>query len=221
VLHKEEKTIEIDIADVDPEQLDTKGNDSSEKQPEITPNDTSKECINQVESEQRSKFGMKYRIRQILNTIRTIPRKIIRIVMKIKKVTETILHFPKKVRTMKIKIKDMVLDEEAKSAFHMVIKSVKNLLKHVAPRSVKGEIVFGLDDPCTTGKVLGVASIVYTYLNLKHFHIYPDFNQTIFEGKIDAKGRVYFFTILHIVIRLLRDKHFQTLRKRIKQFKEE
>ena len=170
-----------------------------------------------AKKKQNANPGMKSRIKQILNTIISIPSKLKRFFGKIISVLKAILNLLNKINAMK----QMIFDEEAKSTFLIVLKSIKDLLKHASPRRVKGQITFGFDDPCTTGQVLGVVSIVYPFLKLNRLCINPEFNRSVMEGEIDVTGRVYFFTVLHIVIRLLRDKHFKTFRNRIKQFKEE
>ncbi len=90
---------------------------------------------------------------------------------------------------------------------------LKKMWKHVRPRKLQGSIHFGLEDPATTGQLLGVVGMLYpVYRN--HFVIAPDFEQQIFEGKIYAKGRVQIgrMTFLSLRFMLTRD-FFKTVQK--------
>lgn len=90
---------------------------------------------------------------------------------------------------------------------------LKKMWKHVRPRKLHGNIHFGLEDPATTGQLLGVVGMLYpVYRN--HFVIAPDFEQQIFEGKIYAKGRVQIgrMTFLALRFMLTRD-FFKTVQK--------
>ena len=90
---------------------------------------------------------------------------------------------------------------------------LKKMWKHVRPRKLQGSIHFGLEDPATTGQLLGVVGMLYpVYRN--HFVIAPDFEQQIFEGKIYAKGRVQIgrMTFLALRFMLTRD-FFKTVQK--------
>ena len=90
---------------------------------------------------------------------------------------------------------------------------LKKMWKHVRPRKLQGSIHFGLEDPATTGQLLGVVGMLYpVYRN--HFVIAPDFEQQIFEGKIYTKGRVQIgrMTFLSLRFMLTRD-FFKTVQK--------
>lgn len=153
--------------------------------------------------------SMKCRIRKIIVTIEAFPKKIRALVRKI-------VHafaYPKK-------FKEFLSDEGNKAAIGMIFQSVKDVLKHVGPRSVKGEIVFGLEDPCSTGQALGGISVAAAYLNLRKLCITPDFEEAKLTGWIRATGRIYSFTVLRIIIQLLNDKNIKTLKDRFKQLKE-
>lgn len=90
---------------------------------------------------------------------------------------------------------------------------LKKMWKHVRPRKLQGSIHFGLEDPATTGQVLGVVGMLYpVYRN--HFVIAPDFEQQIFEGKIYAKGRVQIGRMTFLLLRfMLTRDFFKTVQK--------
>lgn len=90
---------------------------------------------------------------------------------------------------------------------------LKKMWKHVRPRKLQGSIHFGLEDPATTGQLLGVVGMLYpVYRN--HFVIAPDFEQQIFEGKIYAKGRVQIGRMTFLSLRfMLTQDFFKTVQK--------
>lgn len=165
--------------------------------------------------------GMKYRIKQIISIIHSIPSKIRNFIVAWKEKINKAFLLIKKVSAYPKKFKDFIMDEENKAGLRILIQTIKDLLKHIKPKRVEGELILGLDDPCTTGQVLGAISIVYAYIAPKDFQVIPDFQEARLEGRIDARGRIRTFTVLKIVIRLLRDKHFKTLKERFEKFKEE
>lgn len=84
---------------------------------------------------------------------------------------------------------------------------LKKMWKHVRPRKLQGSIHFGLEDPATTGQLLGVVGMLYpVYRN--HFVIAPDFEQQIFEGKIYAKGRVQIGRMTFLALRFMLTRDF-------------
>lgn len=117
-----------------------------------------------------------------------------------------------------IKKKDMILQKITgvrslleKPYTKKVLKDGKVLLKkmwkHVRPRKLQGSIHFGLEDPATTGQLLGVVGMLYpVYRN--HFVIAPDFEQQIFEGKIYAKGRVQIGRMTFLALRFMLTRDF-------------
>lgn len=165
--------------------------------------------------------GMKYRIKQIINTIRSFPSKLRNFFRLWKKRFHQAKLFINKAISYPKKLKDFLLEEENKAGFAIIIETIKDLLKHIKPKKVEGELIFGLDDPCTTGQVLGAISIIYAYIAPKRFFVIPDFETARLEGSIFARGRIRTFTVLRIAIRLLRDEHFKALKEKIEKFKEE
>ena len=76
----------------------------------------------------------------------------------------------------------------------------KALFQHIRPRKIKGNIRFGFENPANTGEVLGILGIIYPVLPRK-LTIIPDFNQSVLEGSLEARGRVYgiFFLIRYFL----------------------
>lgn len=172
--------------------------------------------------------SMKYRIRKIIVTIKTLLRKLSSFVRKIingfgslKERLKTAIDLIKKVMAYPKKVGEFLNDADNKAAIGLIFQSMKLIVKHASPKRVKGEIILGFDDPCTTGQVLGGISVATAYMNIRKLRIIPEFQEAKLEGFIRAKGRIYSFVVLRIIIRLIRDKHFQIFKDRLKQLKED
>lgn len=104
------------------------------------------------------------------------------------------------------------MDELNKQGMKYTFQSVKKLLKHILPTKLKSELIIGTGDPYSTGQVLSIISFFYGFYGDK-VSVIPDFENSRFEGKHYARGRIRAATILLIVGRLLIDKRFKYLKK--------
>ena len=68
------------------------------------------------------------------------------------------------------------------------------LLKRIMPRTIKGYVHFGSDDPATLGKILVYISLIYPMLPRK-LKIDPDFENADLYGNVDIKGNIRLITI--------------------------
>ena len=60
-----------------------------------------------------------------------------------------------------INYNDPVSDEENRKTFALVLKEVLKLLKHIRPRSLKGYLELGLEDPYTMGQIMSAAAFFW------------------------------------------------------------
>ena len=74
------------------------------------------------------------------------------------------------------------------------------LLKHLRPRKIQGEMEFGFEDPSSTGRLLGLISVVYPVIPAK-LEIIPDFQEKRFGCDISARGH---FIILYVIINIVK-----------------
>lgn len=116
-------------------------------------------------------------------------------------------------------VSDFIHNELNRKGLQITFSSLKKLLKHILPTKLKSKVIFGTGDPCTTGQVLGMLGVVYSLYGDK-VQIIPDFENSRFEGKHDAKGRIRLVTILIIGIKLILDKRFKELKRNFILLKE-
>lgn len=164
---------------------------------------------------------------KITKPFRTFGRKVNNIFLKIQNVWTSLRDKIKHIRNILVNIKSKVSlckaflsDEMNKAGITGIFRSLKKWLKHICPYRIKGQIHFGLDDPCNTGYLLGALSMIYP-LYADKIQLVPDFTEEVLEGYIDAKGRIRVFTLLVIGIKLILDSNFKMLIKNVKVLKEE
>lgn len=116
-------------------------------------------------------------------------------------------------------ILDFLKDEINKDGFRYTYRSVRKFLKHILPREIKANIIYGTGDPCSTGQILGLVAILYSMYGEK-ISIIPDFEDQRFEGNAMVRGRIRLVTILIIVIKLILDRRFIQLRNNVRLLKE-
>lgn len=137
---------------------------------------------------------------------------------KIQKLRETIRKIVTKINKLAHQ-KDEVLrilgKPETKTAIKFVWGKLGRLLKHILPRKAKGYVAYGADNPATTGQVLGILSVVYARTG-QLLEIRPNFTEKQLETDVLIKGRIQFFTLLVIAIKVALNKE---IRQVIKEFK--
>ena len=166
------------------------------------------------------------KIHGILNKIKSLFAKIEnlkeRIWSALGNLKSKILSWFDAVTNMKHKVRlilDFIKDEINREGFQITFASLKRLLKHILPTKLRSRIIFGTGDPCSTGQALGIMGILYGFYGDK-VQIIPDFENTIFEGKLYARGRIRLITLLIIVIKLILDKRFKKLKNNFEILKE-
>lgn len=153
-----------------------------------------------------------------------------RIISRIRGWVREICSFFSTAREMFRKIRGKIHSfEELKELFQMehaqrfVCIGKKNMLhlwKQIRPRKLKGDILFGTGDPCSTGQCLGLLAVLYGWIG-SGVAVTPDFEEKKLEGYLKGKGRLRLITSVLIVIRVLWNKDFKRLWKELKQWKEE
>lgn len=103
------------------------------------------------------------------------------------------------------KIKNFLESEKFKRGMCLILQEGKRMLAHMKPRKIEGRIKFGTEDPCLTGEILGAAGIFYPLYG-ENFSIEPCFDQTVLEGTISLRGRMYGIVLLISAVKILRSR---------------
>lgn len=121
-----------------------------------------------------------------------------RLVCALRRITGRVKKFFLSIAGLFAKIK--AIDEESIELLQAVLKSSGGLLKHMAPRSLRGRLHFGTGDPALTGQLLGVLSVLFAMWG-KGIAVIPDFEQEVFEGEAAVKGYARGIIVLILIIR--------------------
>lgn len=116
----------------------------------------------------------------------------------------------KTIKEKKEEIQAWISNENNRKTIRLLLRQLKKLIRHLLPKKGKGEVVFGFDDPYTTGQVLTAVSAVYPFCH-KQLDIYPVFDRQVFTAEGHFKGRIRAGTLLLIAGRMLLDKNFRGL----------
>lgn len=134
-----------------------------------------------------------------------------------RKVKELFRSFPDAMKNIKSE-KDFYYNlwekPQGKNSVEHLWREVCYLLKKAKPKKIKGRILFGTGDPATTGQALGALGVVYGFLP-EDLSIIPDFENEIYEGTIDVKGRLRLIHLVIIAVRLLIDRDFRYVVKKV------
>ncbi len=137
---------------------------------------------------------------------------------KIKYTIQTICDKLKSLWETKEKIADFLNDEKHKMTFAKCKKEIAVLVKRIRPRTIKGRVRFGFEDPYNTGRVLAILSVLYPFYG-DRIQIEPDFESKVLEGDIQAKGHIRGIHLLIIVCNLLFDQNIRNTYKDFKSLK--
>lgn len=130
------------------------------------------------------------------------------------------------VRKMKKKVHSVqdlvdILRSDAGKAFICIVKeNVIHLWKQIHPRRMRGKVIFGTGDPCSTGELLGVLALFYTWYG-NGVQIIPDFEQKRIEGNVSFRGRIRMITLICIAWRIIKNKDGRKLLHEWEKWKEE
>ena len=130
------------------------------------------------------------------------------------------------VRKMKKKVHSVqdlvdILRSDAGKAFICIVKeNVIHLWKQIHPRRMRGKVIFGTGDPCSTGELLGVFALFYAWYE-NGVQIVPDFEQKRIEGNVSFRGRIRMITLICIAWRIIKNKDGRKLLHEWEKWKEE
>lgn len=133
---------------------------------------------------------------KIRYTFTSICDKIKAIVEKGKTVTDKVTYY-----------KNILEKDSTSRGISKVKRTLFSILKAIRPRKLKGRVRFGLEDPATTGQVLGYVSTLYA-LYYGHLEIIPEFDEKVIDIRLKLGGHILLFTLVRLLLKLWFDKDF-------------
>ena len=182
------------------EENTTDENASAKSKDEVNTADNNNEQIKEKEpvADTREKSSSEKWYNKIIYTIR-------KLCDKIKEIWNTIQYY-----------KDILDDKQTRLFMERSKKRIFKLLKAITPRHLQGQLQIGTGSPDTTGYLMAIYGMLVPYLD-KQFTIQPDFETAVCVGKITAKGRIFLWTALIVVIGFATDKHLSVLQRKLKR----
>lgn len=82
------------------------------------------------------------------------------------------------------------------------------LLRHIGPRKLEGQMVFGTEDPAMTGQILGALCVLSSFTGGRLI-VDADFEKPILAGSVFLKGHIRACHFLRAAIGLVLDKNIR------------
>lgn len=136
---------------------------------------------------------------------------------------QNVIKIVRKIKKKVHSVQDLVdiLRSDAGKAFICIVKeNVIHLWKQIHPRRMRGKVIFGIGDPCSTGELLGVFALFYAWYG-NGVQIIPDFEQKRIEGNVSFRGRIRMITLICIAWRIIKNKDGRKLLHEWEKWKEE
>lgn len=114
----------------------------------------------------------------------------------------------------------LVKDRTNRRVIRRLMRELKLLIRYLSPTKIRGFLVLGTGDPCTTGLLLGAISL-FPFVYQDGVKIVPDFEEKHFEAEGYVKGRIRVLYFVRLIHRLYQDREIKRLWKQIKTVKKE
>ena len=82
-----------------------------------------------------------------------------------------------------------------------LVRYLKSVLRHIAPRSAKGYAEYGFDDAAKTGEVTGILSLL-PCMYQKKLYLYPNFRDKVMDIDVSLKGYIVLGYIIRIIFNI-------------------
>lgn len=125
-------------------------------------------------------------------------------------IRETVSKIKKQIR----RYTDFWHKEKTQAAYRHMKKEAVYLLRHIRPRKLEGNVLFGTEDPASTGQILGVLCVLQGFSG-NHLQVYADFERKVLKGEISLRGHIRGCHFVKTFLSLFIDKN---VRITIKQF---
>ena len=112
--------------------------------------------------------------------------------------------------------KSLFEEKQTKELMKYASGKIGKVLRHIRPRKFNADCVVGTGEPDITGYILGFYGMISPALG-EHVTLVPDFTRQVYDGEVNAEGRVCIFVVLINCLSLMLDKRLQSLIQKIKK----
>ena len=110
----------------------------------------------------------------------------------------------------------IIEDEKNQLWLKKLITRLKKLLIYLVPQIDKLYLHFGFKDPSSTGKTLGLLSLLYPVCE-DRMQLEPEFESQILEGEAAIKGRIRLIRLVAFAVPSFINPRFFKLIKQVKR----
>ena len=101
-------------------------------------------------------------------------------------------------------------DENNLEQLRNIKKETGNLLWHIRPRKFFCHLIFGTEEPDTTGTILAIIAMAYPFFG-EGLTVEPHFQENILDFDLRTKGKITIFVVLLILFRIYFHKGFRKM----------
>lgn len=128
---------------------------------------------------------------------------------------ESLQRKAEEIRVKKDRVMKIIEDEKNQRWLSKVLMRLKSLILYLIPQIDKLYLHFGFKDPASTGKMLGMLSLLYPVCE-DRMDLEPEFAMQIMEGEGAVKGRIRLIRALAFAVPSFVNPTFFKLIKQIK-----
>lgn len=133
--------------------------------------------------------------------ITNIKYTLLKICAKIKEIKDNITYYS-----------DLLQEENTKQAFAACRKELLRIWKDIKPKRFRVNALLGLEDPATTGQIIGYCAMLYP-LHQGKVVITPDFDEKKFKADFMLKGKITVYVYLIVAYTVFFNKNIKHLKK--------
>ena len=152
----------------------------------------------------------------LFDKIVIIIKKIIDFVFNIR---DKVLAIYKKILDIKDNIEyylDALNDEKNQAAIKLCLSKLSTVLKHIKPKYIKGNVIYGTDDPYDMGNFLSIYSVLLPIIHDK-IQLVPDYEREVMAGELKIKGRITLIVVIWALVKVYFNKDFKRMLKIFKR----
>jgi hypothetical protein len=135
---------------------------------------------------------------------------------KFEKKMEQLQRKAEEIRVKKDRVMTIIEDEKNQLWLKKLITRLKKLLIYLVPQIDKLYLHFGFKDPSSTGKTLGLLSLLYPVCE-DRMQLEPEFESQILEGEAAIKGRIRLIRLVAFAVPSFINPRFFKLIKQVKR----
>lgn len=131
-----------------------------------------------------------------------------KISQKIAKIKYTIRNIYDKIKEIWENIKyyiELLQEEDTKQLFSHVWFRLCKILRHIRPRHLRADVLFGAGSPDITGYAYGAYCMLSSALG-PGFRVTPDFDRAVLKAEFEVSGRITLWVLLVNALKLLLDR---------------